>query len=111
MKSGKINKIKLLNTIVKSVVVLFLLIFFIAKPLIIRGLEDSENSLELCEENEKNSEENESETEIDIFDDFLFETFLLQNLCLITNKRFDCFISQYVNRFIPIIITPPPELV
>lgn len=88
-----------------------LLAFFVSKPLLKRELENSNSFIELCGESEEKNEENKAKNEIEILESNLFSMFLLDELCLLTNRGFDCFISQYENRYIPIINTPPPQFV
>ena len=105
------NKLQYFNGLLKATAVLCLLSLFMMKPLIKRELENSKNPIELCEESEENSEENETEIELDVLEGALFSTFMLDELSRMTDRSFDCFISQYENRFIPIINTPPPQFV
>lgn len=107
----KNNKFQYLNGLIKVTAVLCLLSFFMMKPLIKREIGNSKNPIELCEESEESSEENETEIELDVLEGALFSTFLLDELSRMTDRSFDCFISQYENGFIPIINTPPPKFV
>jgi len=111
MKLIPINKKLITSISISGIIAICLLMFFIAKPFIKKSLYNTTNSIELCEENEGNSEENESQQENDLFETDLPSQYYLNNIFFFTSDINDSYTFNYINSYNPKVSAPPPELV
>lgn len=111
MKFRVLNKTNLISFMMKGILSFCLILFFIAKPIIIQSLERQKAMVEECEGNERGAEETEIDVETELFETESPLHWFLNELCLFTLDLNELYRINYVNSFNPEISSPPPKLV
>ena len=110
MKCSNKNK-KIVSSLIKCSAIVFLLLFFMVKPIIIREFQKSDNPIELSQENEGENEEGELEYEEDILEIYVFLSNLINPYFVYSDNKFSVANEKIESNFSPSINTPPPEFV
>jgi len=97
---------------IKLIGFVFLISFFLLKPVIQSITNVSNDNLELCENNEENNTE-----EIELSDDFIDEFHEVKKLSFINQKKGLCknslifYPEIHLSNFIIEVLSPPPEII